>query len=470
MPGCRQELSGWEGKGERRVNNKEQHIEPFDIAHIFLLDRYAESQYGKGILKLRYWRGTFYHYENGCFHAVSDGEIKAELAEYLYEKNITLSSQKINLTMLCLRRKTQMLRGTEVNSWLDGVNGARVLPAANGNVSFSDIDEDGRYHRLDHSPQYFTLTKLPYNYDPDAKCPYWLIFLDDVMMGREDYILLLQQWCGYLFRPDLREQRFLLCTGEGANGKGVFFEVVQSLVGEENCSQVGLSRFNNPFALYETLGKVVNVTNESSHIIEDESENVMKSIVAGDRFTFERKFRDAISARPTAKVMISTNSLPRFNDKTLGVWRRILLVRFEKTISEDAQIKNYADLLKEELPGILNWSLEGLRKLEEAGRFTIPKSHAEFIEQYRRDSDPARAFLMENFTVFPNSDGTSCHKVYEKYAQYCTENNCRPMNAANFGRNVRRIFPDVKRQRIGGRDSREWKYTGLVATVSQVPQ
>jgi len=452
------------------VNNKEQHIEPFDIAKIFLLDRYAETQCGQGILKLRYWQGAFYRYEDGCFHVVSDGEIKAELAEYFHEKDITLSSQKINLTMLCLQRKTRTHRGTELNSWLDDVNGARVLSAANGNISFSDIDKEGRNLLLLHTPQYYTLTKLPYNYDPDAKCPDWLRFLDDVMMGRKDYILLLQQWCGYLFRPDLREQRFLLCTGEGANGKGVFFEVVQALVGEKNCSQVGLSRFNNPFALYETLGKVVNVTNESSHIIEDESENVLKSIVAGDRFTFERKFKDAISARPTAKVMISTNSLPRFNDKTLGVWRRILLVRFEKTISEDAQIKNYADLLKEELPGILNWSLAGLRKLNEAGQFTIPKSHAEFIEQYRRDSDPARAFLMENFTVFPNSDGTSCREVYEKYKQYCTENNCRATNDANFGKNVSRIFPDVKRKRIGGRDSRKYKYTGLVAVVSQVPQ
>lgn len=448
--------------------NKEQHIEPFDIAHIFLLDRYAESQHGKGILKLRFWQRGFYHYEGGCFHAVSDGEIKAELAEYLHEKDITLSSQKINLTMLCLQRKTRTLRGTELNSWLDNVNGARVLPAANGNISFSDIDNEGRNRLLLHTPQYFTLTKLPYNYDPDAECPDWLIFLNDVMMGRKDYILLLQQWCGYLFRPDLREQKFLLCTGDGANGKGVFFEVVQALVGEENCSQVGLSRFNNPFALYETLGKVVNLTNESSHIIEDEAENVLKSIVAGDRFTFERKFRQAISARPTAKIMISTNSLPRFNDKTLGVWRRILLVPFDKTISEGAQVKHLAELLKKELPGILNWALEGMKNLNEAGRFTIPETNVDLIEQYRRDSDPARAFLLENYTTSPNAASIACSQLFGEYKTFCDENGCRPMNNRTFGQQVRRIFPDTERSRIGSKQAeRKWIYKGLVSQASQ---
>ena len=448
--------------------DKEQHIEPFDIANIFLLDRYAESQYGRGILKLRFWQGGFYLYDDGCFHAVSDNEIKAELAEYLHEKDITLSTQKINLTVLCLQRKTRTLRGTELNSWLDNVNGARVLPAANGNVSFSDTDEDGKYRLLSHSPQYFTLTKLPYEYESDAKCPDWLIFLDDIMQGREDYILLLQQWCGYLFRPDLREQKFLLCTGEGSNGKGVFFEVIQALVGEENCSQVGLSRFNSPFALYETLGKVVNLTNESSHIIEDEAENVLKSIVAGDRFTFERKFREAVSAKPTAKIMVSTNSLPRFNDKTLGIWRRILLVPFDKTIAEENQIKNFADLLKEELPGILSWAFEGLRKLNDAGRFTIPESHAEFIEQYRRDSDPARAFLLENYTTSPNGEGIACSKLYKEYKTFCEDNGCRPMNNRTFGQQVRRIFPDTERARIGSKqEDRKWVYKGFVSQASQ---
>jgi putative DNA primase/helicase len=450
--------------------DKEEHIEPFDIANIFLLDRYTESQYDKGILTLRYWQGGFYVYDDGCFYAVPDDALKAELAEYLHEKDITLSSQKIALTMLCLQRKTRTPRGTELNSWLDGIDGARVLPMANGNLSFTDRDEDGKYRLLKHSPQYFTLTKLPYEYDSDVECPEWLSFLNDVMQGREDYIFLLQQWCGYLFRPDLREQKFLLCTGEGANGKGTFCEIIQALVGESNCSQVGLSRFNNPFALFETLGKVINVTNESSHIIEDEAENVLKSIVAGDRFTFERKFKDAVSAKPTAKIMIATNSLPRFNDRTIATWRRLLLVPFDKTITEDAQNKYLAEMLKKELPGILNWALEGLQKLNDAGGFTIPDSHADYIEQYRRSSDPCRAFLLEGYIYSPNGEGVACNEVYQQYKSFCEVNGFHFVSNSTFGQAVRRIFPETDKLRTGQRGQRENIYQGLVPCVSQVSQ
>jgi phage/plasmid-associated DNA primase len=161
--------------------------------------------------------------------------------------------------------------------------------------------------------------------------------------------------------------------------------------------------------------------------------------------------------------MIATNSLPRFNDKTQGVWRRILFVPFDKTITEDMQVKNLAEILKEELPGILNWALDGLQSLNKAGRFTVPDSHAELIEQYRRDSDPARAFLLENYTTSPNGEGVGCNALYQEYAAYCVQNGCHAMSNRTFGQHVRRIFPDTDRARTGGRESREWIYSGLVS-------
>ena len=74
---------------------------------------------------------------------------------------------------------------------------------------------------IPHTPNYFTTVCLPYAYNPDAECPDFDEFLQNITLGRQDYIDLLQEFIGYLFRPDLREQKFLLCVGEGANGKGV---------------------------------------------------------------------------------------------------------------------------------------------------------------------------------------------------------------------------------------------------------
>ncbi|MBL7188162.1 MAG: hypothetical protein ISS70_17705 [Phycisphaerae bacterium] len=440
----------------------EPQLEPFDLARMFITDHYAHGTAGNSALKLRWWQDGFYFFDEGCYHDISDKEIKAELTEYLNSYEVALSTHKINLILLCLQRQTRTPRGTELNSWLDDVNGANVVSAANGNVSFTDRDKDGKPRLLLHTPKYFSLTKLPYDYNPDAECPEWLLFLEDVMLGRQDYILLLQQWCGYLFMPGLTMQKFLLCTGEGANGKGVMFDVVQGLVGEMNCSQVGLSRFGNAFALSGMLGKIVNVTNESSHMIEDEAENVLKSLVAGDRFTFERKFKEGISAKPTAKIMIATNSLPRFNDKTQGIWRRILYCPFDLTIEENLQIRNKAEILKKELPGILNWAIEGLRLLREAGRFTVPEDNAALIEDYRRSADPARAFLLENYMWTANGAGVRCKDVYATYKTYCDENGCRPVGSRLFGKQVGRIFPEIERAKMGTRGAREYVYNGLV--------
>ncbi len=166
------------------------------------------------------------------------------------------------------------------------------------------------------------------------------------------------------------------------------------------------------------------------------------------------------NAVPTAKVIICTNALPRFSDRTWGLWRRVLLVPFDKTIAEAHQIKNLAGELRKELPGILNWAIEGLDRLNTNGSFTIPKAHADMLEEYRRDADPARAFLLETYEPSVNGDYVIAKELYSTYVSWCNEFGCSPMNERNFGHQVRRIFMGVDRKRLGSGD-REWVYMKL---------
>jgi putative DNA primase/helicase len=426
---------------------------------------------------LVWWRDDFYDWQDGHWVRVSDAEMKRVVTEHLQylnastydqEQEVRISTYVVNNILLCLSSKVRIPEKRELNTWPDGRE--KLYHTISVNNGLLQIRHSGResIELVPHTPDYFTLTKLPYDYDPDAQCPQWLGFLKDVMLNNKDYILLLQQWIGYLFRPYLKEQKFLLCVGDGANGKGVFFEVIEALVGEQNCSHVSLTQFNRPFAPYTMLGKVLNATNESSHIIEDEAENVLKTLVAGDRTEFERKYKDSIQAKPTAKIMIATNALPRFNDKTQGIWRRILLVPFDKVIPNEEQVKDLANRIKTELSGILNWGFEGLQRLNKEGSFTIPESIRELLEEYRRDADPARAFLLENYAYSQNGESISCSTVYEDYKVWCDENNCKPMNNRTFGRHVRRIFPKVKKVRPGSGSRRERKYEGLTSYENEI--
>lgn len=439
----------------------------------FIFDPGDETLKG-GAFTLRWWRSDFYRWLAGCWRRLADAEIKRTVAEYVQDLNdrapkqdqISISTNRVNNVLLNLTGRIGIPESIELDSWPAGreENAFHTIAVANGLLMLNP--EGGAPMLVPHTPDWFSTTKLPYDYNGEAKCSRWLAFLDEVMLGRQDYVELLQQWTGYLFRPDLREHKFLLCVGKGSNGKTVLFDVIEALMGKVNSSHVSLSQLYRPFAPYATVGKTVNLTSESSRLIEDEAENVLKTLVSGDRTDFERKFKDPVSTRPTAKWMVATNDLPRFRDRTMGIWRRILLVPFDKVIAEDAQVIELADQLKTELSGILNWALEGLKSLNQ-NRFVKPEDSAKLLEEYRKLADPARAFLVENYGYTPNGEGTSCNEVYEKYKEFCHDNNCRPMYSGTFGRHVKQVFPAVKCTRPGGSGSRGRFYEGLTSALNE---
>jgi P4 family phage/plasmid primase-like protien len=353
----------------------------------------------------------------------------------------------------------------ELGTWLDGTARAHAIPMRNGLLSLEGFQEGRPPTLLEHTPGYFTLTCLPFNYEPDAKCIAWLTFLREALNGSEEYVALFQEWLGYLFRPDLQLQKFMLISGDGATGKTTALTVVEALLGKDNVSHIPLSRFGQRFALAAMAGKVANITSESSHLVEEEGENMLKAVVSGDAVEVERKYQEAFTMTPTAKIMIACNTLPRFSDKTQGVWRRVLLFPFDHVVPEDRQVRGLAEsIIEEELAGVFIWALDGLRQLNRNRRFTIPAASVAMTEQYRRESDSARAFLIDNYIYSPNGAGQLCEEVYAAYRRWCETNGCQPISQLHFGRSVHRVFPDAERVRPGGSGRRPWVYRGLVAS------
>jgi P4 family phage/plasmid primase-like protien len=461
------------------------YFDPDKIAEAILLDYLfdpnpdeipGKEHLSKGRYTLASWCGDFYQWAAGRWSRVSDLEIDLRITRHLQSHNssygvnvkqepvVPISKSRIANIRLCLAGRVLRPEIKQLNEW-DNVTQDSIITLSMNN-GLLILGHDGQAEIIPHTPDYFSFIQLPYGYELKAQCPTWLNFLNDITLCRQDYILLLQQWCGYLLRSDLRQQKFLLCVGEGANGKGVFFEVVQNLVGVENCSQVPIAQLHRSFSLAATIGKMVNLTHESAGKIEESAETTLKSFVAGDRMEFERKFREPFSGIPTAKIMVATNDLPRFNDKSQAVWRRILLVPFDKVVAEAQQITTLAEKLKKELPGILNWALEGLRNLNAAGRFTVPANSRELIEQYRQDSNPARAFLLENYESTNNGDIVPCEDVYRQYRGWCEGNGHQPLSNGLFGKEVKRVYPDIERNRPGSGNARNYVYTRLRPVTS----
>jgi P4 family phage/plasmid primase-like protien len=442
--------------------------------------------------KLRWWRGEFYDWHNGRYTRVGDKDLSALVAGFLQDSNrpkfaydppdpaIKITTALVNNILLNMTgiEGVYISDRRELNSWPADEKSASTsaepmtetitISFLNGLLMFSPDTSDGPVF-ISHTPRYFSLARLPYNYDKDASCPRWQAFLDDVMEGDWERTELLQEWAGYLLANTLKFQKFMLLAGEGGNGKTVFTTIMEKMVGEENASHVPLSNFDKPFGLSSTLGKMLNTSSESSHRIDELCETALKSYTSGDRMTFDRKFREPISCNPTAKVMISTNQLPNFTDKSNGVWRRMLFVPFDKCVPIDEQNPELVKELAAELPGIFNWAIAGLRKLMADGRFIEPKKCKEAIGEYRRDTNPAKVFLEENYVEGFEFDGIPCGEMYQAYAAWCNQNGYRPLNASHFGKEVKRAFPNVEKIREQVKGERTQVYKSLaVQEGSQV--
>lgn len=319
---------------------------------------------------------------------------------------------------------------------------------------------------LEHSPTWFSPIKLPYAFDIEAPIgPHWRSFLELNLGGDMEVIRLLQQWMGYCLIPSTDYQKFLLMVGEGSNGKSVFCAVLEALLGDGNVSHVPLESFAQRFALCPTRGKLANISTEVPEL-DRVAEAQVKQFADGSPMFIDRKNLNPVDERPTAKLVVATNVLPRIADKSAGMWRRMLLVNFRVQVPEDRRILGMDKpawwVRQGELPGILNWSLEGLKDLDRRGRFSSSKQSARELEEYRRDVNPAREFLMIHFrhepgTLYP----VTSDDLYKAYKAFCEDNGYRPAGHSTFGKEVRHAFPGVDRKlRVVGQ-SRVYVYDGL---------
>jgi P4 family phage/plasmid primase-like protien len=427
----------------------------------------------KTVRTIRFFGDNFYVWKDKKWERLTKEEFQSDYIVQELADTGGLSSSKINLVTTCmvslLRRIGQ--GAVPFNSWTTPRGEViATIPMHNGLVTKTwlddhekDPDSKLKWSFEEATPNYFSLNKLPYDYEQYAICPKWEKFIEQITCGNKQRARILQQWAGYLLMQGPGEQKFLLYYGEGANGKGVFANVMRAMLGAENVSNVGLDDFKNKYAVASMLGKLANMSNESSRGIKGQAENILKTLTGGDAYTFEAKYKDPTPAVPTAKVMISTNELPKFSDRSRGTWRRVILVPFEMDLPLDQLRTNLQAELEEELIGIFNWALLGLVDVYDNG-FALPDEHKRLIESYRQEADPARDFLTE-FYVYKadNEFGVRCDTFYTAYNEWAKKNGFMPVSITSFNRQVVRVFPEAakKRVRIKGTKNMEYRWIGI---------
>ncbi len=427
---------------------------------------------GKKAKTIKYFGENFYIYTDANRW---EGRSRSEMRDYYVEPLVNqtggLCTKRLNTVLDCLQAKARRLTNREIqfNTWTNEVENRATIPVANGLVIRTTCEDDQDpetvpdFALIPHTPEYFSLNQLPFEFNGNATCPRWEKFIREVSCEKKDRAEVLQQWAGCLFSKSDGEQKFLLYFGEGSNGKGVYTNILQRLIGVGNFSNVGLDQFSNKYAVASMMGKMVNMSNESGRNIKGTAETVLKTLTGGDTYSFEAKYKNPTSCLPTAKIMLATNELPRFNDRSRGTWRRVLLVPFELNVADDKVDKYLFYNLVKELPGILNWALKGMLSLQENFGFTKLSDHDEMLHNYRNEADPSRDFLLEFYEYAEDARGKNAASVYEHYKNHCRENGFQAMASTGLGKQIHRVFPKVEkiRARIPKTKNLEYIYKSL---------
>jgi len=263
--------------------------------------------------------------------------------------------------------------------------------------------------------------------------------------------MLLAEILGYCLTSDISYHLAFVFLGGGANGKSVACDVLEALVGRDNCGALMLSDLKERFRLAELENKMINLVSEveANSLINDAR---FKSIVAGDPQTGERKNKDPFKFRPFAKWIIATNNMPATKDHSYGFERRLIILPFEETFTEDQQDKGLRKrLIDTELSGILNWAIGGYRRLQRNGRFTIPDASTRALEDYKEQINPTLAFVREKLEADPKAEGVPLKALYVTYRSWCESAGYVPTGRNKFAKEIKAILKiETKDIRNGG--------------------
>lgn len=314
-----------------------------------------------------------------------------------------------------------------------------------------------------HTPRMFSQFASAADYDPEAPRPdAWMCFLEDLWGGDRESINALQEYMGYCcLTPDTSQQKALLVVGPKRSGKGTIQRVLASLVGEQSFASMRLDLLTNDFALEGAIGKSVlafpdaRVTRDSSHAALE----LLLSIIGEDFVPVNRKGRPVLTMRLGCRVAIFSNELPQFRDASGAIASRFIVLRLRESFYGRENL-DLGDKLAGELPGILLWCIDGLRRLRQRGRFAQPASALDDLRLFSELASPITAFLDECCML--DAEATvETNDLYAAWRAWCDKAGHRPTAKSVFARDLRAAQPTVTAMRAGSDIARTRMYTGI---------
>lgn len=314
------------------------------------------------------------------------------------------------------------------------------------------------------------ITKLALvEFDPEAIAPTWEAFLKRAIPS-EDTRTFLKRAVGYSLTGRTTEKVMPCLLGPGDTGKTTFVEAVMDLMGEDYAKPAApdllLSKrgTSHPTEVADLLGKrfVATVEVEEGRYL---AESLVKQLTGGDRISARFMRQDFFEFRPTHKIWLAANHPPIVRGGDDAIWNRLKKVPFGVIIPKEEQDRSLRDKLRAELPGILNWALEGCLEWQRDG-LGEPEEVRLATEEYREDMDTFAEFLAERCILGPE-EWVQTSELKRTYARWCEEAGQRTLNWQIITGRLRERGCQPASQRVGGGNpQRGWRGIGVRQPVT----
>ena len=429
---------------------------------------YFRRHVAKKIPTLRFWRQGWWEYDGHCYMQKLDSDMEGEVMAFMQEEetidtfNVKQTPAELHGIMMNLRAEglCYLPQGLPAPTWLSTrESAAGWLPTKNCIVN---LEEAARAQREVEwpgeklsgelageftrplSPDLLATFAMPYEYDPAATCPKFLAWLESTQ-PKQEMREALQMLMGLCLVPDTSYNVCFFLSGEGGTGKTTFLRILEAFIGEQNTCHVPLLKFDQRFCTWPLAEKLVNIVGEMPS--DDPQgrlryiEGDFKDSISGENIDCEKKGKDVVKARCIARHVFATNSLPKFFDKSEGIWDRLRIMPFTTRFrGTSIQVQNIEQtFLPDELPGIFNFALAGLGLLRLHTTFPETEDMAQAKREHRIQCDPEAEYIHEFYAPDAVSE-TQVNLAYDHYKDYLIKNGFKLRSANSLKNAIMREF------------------------------
>jgi putative DNA primase/helicase len=320
------------------------------------------------------------------------------------------------------------------------------------------------------SPEYHSLAKMNVKYDTSIdykKSKFWK-FINEILS--HDDVEGVQEELGAILRKEYLTKKFSVYIGPPDTGKTTLLNIIIKFIGEKNVADLSLQQIASKerFFLSCLFGKMANIRDDIPKDI-IKTAGSLKEVTGRSRITGEFKFQNPFEFINHAYIIVSCNELPPIEEDDLGVFnrikRRLFKNRFGGKERPDRELEKKLST-PEELSAILNWALEGLKRLEAQGwNFSHDENETEMREWYKRKSDPLWGFVEDELTDESEGDDEEPfiikEECYNAFKEYANEKDLMDPGRDYFYKHL----PDYVRVRTERKTvpnkGRPWCYVGI---------